>query len=306
LGFILGATKESKMIYLGQRFKLRDQLPQVFSNLTHAIVSELKVNSIVEETVGGRSVFVKNRHLHGVELTALANFFFQLCKIPIRFQSNCRDWRRWEMKCFKMLNGDRFHIWSPDERTVIEEKLPGKTIWHHVTQGTLTPRMLQATAAELHRAHQLWSDEFQGPWSHGDATMENVVYDPNTDRARLIDFEIVHADSMSATARQADDLLVFLLDMAGTVSRSQWLPLALCFLQAYGDEKVIAKLTKRFALFGGLGWIWWEIRSNFTSPARLRRRLSSLRIAVTKLEASEQRLREGEPSTFGIPALSHV
>jgi tRNA A-37 threonylcarbamoyl transferase component Bud32 len=73
--------------------------------------------------------------------------------------------------------------------------------------------MLEAAGTELRRAHQFWSDEFDGPWSHGDSTATNVIYNQKTGRARLIDFELVHDRSLSAKSRHADDLLVFLLDI---------------------------------------------------------------------------------------------
>jgi hypothetical protein len=69
--------------------------------------------------------------------------------------------------------------------------------------------MLEATGREFRRAHQFWSDEFAGLWSHADATTINVIYNEKTGRARLIDFEIIHHKSLPPTARQADDLSLF-------------------------------------------------------------------------------------------------
>ena len=85
--------------------------------------------------------------------------------------------------------------------------------------------LLAAAGSEYRRAHQFRSDELAGPWSHGDASMTNVTYDTKTNRARLIDFEIIHEKSLPVAARKADDLLVFLLDLVSNVSRREWLPL---------------------------------------------------------------------------------
>jgi hypothetical protein len=52
---------------------------------------------------------------------------------------------------------------------------------------------------------------------HGDPHMDNVIYDHATDRALLIDFEVIHDKSVPAGARHADDLLVFLQDLMGRV-----------------------------------------------------------------------------------------
>jgi len=153
-----------------------------------------------------------------------------------------------------------------------------------LNRGTVTRQMLVAAATEFRRAHQFWSDEFHGRWSHGDGTSQNVIYDPASNRARLIDFEIVHEKSLATAARQADDLLVFLLDMVGTVPNRHWLPFSITFLEAYGDAEVIAQLRNQLDLPGGLAWIWWGVRTNFTNPAKVKRRLQSLSRAMAKLE----------------------
>src|SRR2546430_7356502 len=198
-----------------------------------------------------------------------------------------------------MLNSDSFHVYASGKRCVVAEKLPGESLWEHLNRGTLSRRMLQAAAAEFRRAHQFWSDEFRGRWSHGDGTSQNVIYDPATNRARLIDFEIVHEKSLATAARQADDLLVFLLDMVGTVPSRQWLPFSMTFLEAYGDGEVIAQLRKQLDLPGGLAWIWWGVRTNFTNPAKVKGRLANLRRAIAKLkfydEAGSARARNHQP-----------
>jgi len=146
-------------------------------------------------------------------------------------------------------------------------------------------RLLLAAAAEFRRAHEFWSDEFRGRWSHGDASITNVIYEASNNRARLIDFEIYHQKSLATAARQADDLLVFLLDLVGTLPTRQWLPFATTFLEAYGDAEVIAQLRKQLDLPGGLAWIWWGVRTNFTNPAIVKRRLANLSRAIAKMKS---------------------
>jgi hypothetical protein len=203
--------------------------------------------------------------------------------IPIRFWSKAEDWRRWEVKCFRMLNGDRFRAFASGAKTVCTDKLPGKNLWEHLNEGTLTRRMLEAAGTELRRAHQFWSDEFDGLWSHGDSTATNVIYNQKTGRARLIDFELVHDRSLSAKSRHADDLLVFLLDILAIASSRQWLPYALCFLNAYGDPIVLAALTNRLALPNGIAWIWWGVRTSFANPGKVKQRLERIRDVTANL-----------------------
>lgn len=234
-----------------------------------------------------RTVVLKRRNLHSAQLADLTNLYFRVANIPIRFWSKLDDWRRWEIGCFEMLNGDRFHAHASGNRCVLAEKLPGESLWEHLNRGTLTKQMLRSAALEFRRAHQFWSDEFRGRWSHGDASITNVVYEARTNRARFIDFEIYHDKSLSAAARQADDLLVFLLDLIGTVPTGQWLPFATTFLEAYGDREVIAQLRSQLDLPGGLAWIWWGVRTNFTNPAKVKERLTTLSRAILELNLTK-------------------
>lgn len=259
-------------------------VPQSLANVATRLVEAIAINSISEKVRRGRTVIVKRRNLHSEQLADLTNLYFRMADIPIRFWSKVDDWQRWEVDSFLMLNGDRYRAWTSGQRTVIAEKLPGESLWEHLNRGTLTRRMLRAAASEFRRAHEFWSDHFRGRWSHGDGTSQNVLYDPTTNRARLIDFEIAHDKDLATPARQADDLLVFLLDMVGIVSTRHWIPYATTFLEAYGDANVIAQLRKQLELPGGLAWIWWGVRTNFTNPAKVKGRLAKLSRAIAQLK----------------------
>ena len=244
------------MFNFGNGKTLIDLIPNGLSHTATSFVESLKINSIAEKSRRDRRVVVKRRNLYGERAAALINFYFRAAGIPIRYVSHVREWRRWEMRCFQMLNGDRFHAKVINSRTVTLDKLPGDNLWEHMNRGTLTPQMLKAAGNEYRRAHHFPSKELGCPWSHGDASMTNVIYDQKTKRARLIDFEIRHEKSLPARARHADDLLVFLLDMVGRIPTRQWLPFAICFLRAYGNPPVLRELKKRLVIPSGLGSIW--------------------------------------------------
>src|SRR5438128_5767232 len=274
---------------LGNGTSLVENLvPRGLADVATRLVEAIAINSISEKVRRGRTLVVKRRNIHSEQLADLTNLYFRMADIPIRFWSKVEDWQQWEVGCFEMLNGDRFHAYASGARCVVAEKLPGESLWEHINRGTVTRRMLVAAATEFRRAHRFWSDEFRGCWSHGDGTTQNVLYDPKTDRARLIDFEIVHEKSLATAARQADDLLVFLLDMVGIVPSRQWLPFSMTFLEAYSDVKVIAQLRKQLDLPGGLAWIWWGVRTNFTNPGKVKRRLENLSRAIAKLKFYEE------------------
>jgi len=258
-------------------------VPQALTNAAATFVDSLKISSTSEKSRRGRRVVIKRRNIYGEQLADLANLYFRMSGIPVRFWSKTEDWKRWEVKCFKMLNGDRFRASGSGTNTICVDKVPGESLWEHMNRGTLTRQMLEATAREYCQAHQLWSDEFGGPWSHGDPSMTNVIYNEKTGRARLIDFELVHEKSLPAKSRHADDLLVFLLDILAIVPNRQWLPFAQYFLNEYENVHVIAALEDQLTLPNGLAWIWWGVRTSFTNPAKVKRRLAKLREVIANL-----------------------
>lgn len=156
--------------------QLTNHIPQALSNAAARFVDSLKINSVSEKVRHRRRVVIKRRNGYSEQLADLANLYFRMAGIPIRFWAKVEDWPRWEVECFKMLNGDRFRAWACGHKTVCADKLPGKSLWERLDQGMLTRRMVEAAGHEFRRAHQFRSDELRGPWSHGDAGMNNVIY----------------------------------------------------------------------------------------------------------------------------------
>src|SRR6266403_1424880 len=278
------SNRERKMPTRDNGTSLAERLiPQALTDAAATFVDSVKLSSVSERVRRGRRVVLKRRNAYSEQLADLANLYFRMSSIPIRFWSKVEDWRRWESECFQMLNGVRFRVLAGGAKTVCVDRLPGKTLWEHLNRGTLTRQMLEAAGRELRRAHQLWSDEFGGGWSHGDATMSNVIYDEKTRRARMIDFELIHDKSVPAKSRHADDLLVFLLDVVAIAPSRRWLPFSLSFLNAYGDPVVIAELTDHLALPNGMAWIWWGVRTSFAKPAKVKGRLAKLRGVIANV-----------------------
>ena len=259
-------------------------IPRALRNAADRVVDSLKINSVSEQVRRGRQFIIKRRTLYAEPLAELANAYFRTAGIPIRFWAKAEGWQGWEVKSFNMLNGDGFRARASGTNSICADKLPGQSLSKHLKDGTLTPEMLKAAGQELRRAHQLWSDEFRGPWSHGDAGTNNVIYDENTGRARLIDFEIVHEKSLTAKSRHADDLLVFLLDLLALAPNRQWLKFVLAFLNGYHHTPVIAHLGDQLELPSGMAWIWWGVRTSFANPAMVKRRLQKVAGIVTDLE----------------------
>src|SRR5262249_27618783 len=146
--------------------------------------------------------------LVGRMIAAMANIYFRLGELPIAFCRDEKAWQQWEVECFRMIN-EGFDAFPFGGRAVCTSKVPGENLWVHLRKGTLKVGMVEAAARELRRAHSLTSRTLNAPWSHGDACMENFIYDPRTDRARIIDFDIMHAGSIPGEDRHAEDLMTF-------------------------------------------------------------------------------------------------
>jgi hypothetical protein len=221
-------------------------------------------------------VVIKRRQAYSEQFTELANLYFRIASLPIRFWTKTEDWQRWEVNCFKMLNGDRFRVSRVRNNAICIDRLPGKSLWEHLNRHTLSRRMVEAAGSEFRRAHQFRSKEFRGPWSHGDAGMANVIYDEKSNLARLIDFEIVHDKALPALSRHADDLLIFLLDLIASAGGRQWLPFTLAFLNTYDNAPVIAQLSRQLTPPSGMAWIWWGVRTSFANPGKIKQRMTKL------------------------------
>jgi hypothetical protein len=242
-----------------------------------ALVDRIKINAISRERRDGRTLWIKRRRWTARPTMACANHFFRLAGNPIHALDNLVTWQHWEVDCFLRLHGGQYLAFADGTCAVAAEEVPGQSLSHHLHTGTLTPRMLEAAARELRRAHAAECATFRSLWSHGDPHAGNFVYDPVSDRARLIDFEVMHDPTIRAEERHADDLLVLLQDMLGRVAAEEWLPNAHAFLAAYARPEIVARLREKLVMPRGLPRVWWAVRTTYLNSAELERRIIALR-----------------------------
>ncbi len=240
-------------------------------------MDRVKINVVTREWREGRPVWVKRRRRSAGPIMSCANHFFRLAGNPICAITDTAAWQRWEVDCFLRLHGGEFRAFADGARAVAAEEVPGKNLSQHLNEGTLTRRMLAAAALEMRRAHEGLCGTFQGRWSHGDPHAGNFVYEPQSDRARLIDFEVMHHPELPAEERHADDLLIFLQDLAGRLRTEEWLPSAQAFLTDYGRSEIVARLRRKLVVPGGLARVWWAVRTTYLAPGELMRRVVALR-----------------------------
>jgi len=245
-----------------------------------ALVDTIKINAVTREDRDGRAYWIKRRGWLARPIMACANRFFRLAGNPIQALTGLATWQRWEVDCFLRLHGERFHAFAEGARAVVAEEVPGKNLSAHLHAGTLTPAMVATAARELRRAHEIEHPVFGGPWSHGDPHAGNFVQEPVADRARLIDFEVMHDPTMMADERHADDLLVFLQDIAGRLTAEQWLPSAHAFLAGYDRSEILVRLREKLVVPGGLARVWWAVRTTYLASVELRRRIAALRLSL--------------------------
>ena len=84
-------------------------IPKALSNAAARLVDSLKINSVSERVQRGRRLVIKRRMAYSEPLAELTNVYFRMAGIPIRFWAKTEEWRRWEISCFNMLNGECFH-----------------------------------------------------------------------------------------------------------------------------------------------------------------------------------------------------
>jgi hypothetical protein len=77
--------------------------------------------------------------------------------------------------------------------------------------------------------------------------------------------------------------------MVARVSGRQWLPFALCFLDAYGKRRVVGELIKLLVVPKGMEALWWDVRTLSLNRAMVRRRFKALRRALDARAEGEAR-----------------
>jgi hypothetical protein len=237
-----------------------------------------RINTVSREVSDGRVFWLKSRTPGSGRIIRCANIYFLLARNPVRVLGRADVWQQCELDSFLLLNGDRFCATADGEFLVRLENIPGESLCDLLTREKLTGVMIDAAACELARVHALRSERLGGLWSHGDARLANFIFDEKENRARLIDFEVMHTAALTSDARHADDLLVFLQDLMGRLPDERWLPDALRFVNAYGRREVIDALKTRLVVPAfGVPRLWWAIRTRYTPRAKLVHRAKSLR-----------------------------
>jgi hypothetical protein len=163
---------------------------------------------------GHPPLFAKRRRWFGSWIIGPGNLYLRwldskVCVLPDR------RWHRWECSVHRRLYG--FECTVDSRGWLVLPFWPG-TVLANFGADIRLPHddRLRALAtashalAGLHRIDMPLHDGIHGQFSHGDATLRNVIYDPASSRAHWFDFDTVHDTSEPAFARHADDLRALL------------------------------------------------------------------------------------------------
>ncbi len=243
-------------------------------------IDRIKINELVRVTRDSRAYWVKRRRPWAGFVIRIANGFFRIVGNRVIILGDDAAWHAWERNCSTILYGSQDlpevdatgRLWSPE--------FAGRSLSSHIDDGTADASQFAAAARELRRAHALDCPALAGKWSHGDPHSGNFIYDPASDTAKLMDFEVRHDKTVPEDLRHADDLLVFLQDTLGRLSRERWIVLAEVFVREYGQPAVAAQLMKRLIEPRGPAKLWWAVRTTYLAPQEISARLAALRAAL--------------------------
>lgn len=244
---------------------------------TGSQIDRIRINDLSRASVDGVPVWVKKRTSVSHGLVRVANIFFQLARNPVEVLATGEHWQRWEVEMFLALNGGTRLAGVAGNGAVYAEILPGADLVQLLEENRLNKAVLGMAGEAFRRMHAM-RDPLTGDFfSHGDPHLGNVIIDEKRECSGWIDFETRHTGGLSTTERHADDLLVFLLDLAGRSSREEWEERSRAFLDGYRRGEILHALKERLTLPAGWGAVWWAVRTSYLSRREMKWRMDDLR-----------------------------
>lgn len=251
------------------------------TTLLARLIDAIRINKTVEVQYGTKTFLLKRRYAGRSGIIWAGNLFLMLSNSQIVMFPDAKAWQEWEIHSFRLLY--RAECMPVGTNAVMSEKLPGMSLKHYLEARLLDGIIMEAAGREFRRAHALHSSLTGRLWSHGDPHLDNVLFDPETRNAYLIDFETQHWKNLDATQCHVDDLLVFLLDLMGRSPDAHWKSLSQIFLTSYGQTEIFPNLNKRLMMPRGLKSVLWKTRTANMATKDFRYRLTELREVVSSL-----------------------
>lgn len=248
------------------------------------MMNRVRVNRTERDIRNGVPVFVKRRRAGGTVAIWFGNRFLALAQSGISMFVHADEWMDWEVYCSRLLYPDRPVATLGPGKSVGIAQASGTSLRQLVLHHETELRAIVAAARELRRVHQIECSYFRSAWSHGDMHLDNILYDPVTDRAILIDFDTRHESRVAKTRRHSDDLKVLLLDLISQPNET-WLQLATAFLTEYRESSVLQELSRQLFVPRGFAKILWYTRTSCLPSRQTQQRMLCLQKAIDQVNS---------------------
>lgn len=243
------------------------------------LMNRVHVNQVQPSLQDGVPVFIKRRRAGAGIVIWLGNRFLALARSGVCMFVRADEWMDWEVHCARLLYPDRPGAKKGPGRSVSVPRACGVSLRQLLHGNEAGADAFVAAARELRRVHQIPCSQYQAAWSHGDLHLDNIVYDPVSGRAVLIDFDTRHEFGLSPTQRHSDDLNVMLLELLGR-PEEQWRPAATALIGEYREVAVLRELARQLVVPCGFAKILWHTRTNGPSTRQLAQRLEAVRTII--------------------------
>ncbi len=251
------------------------------------LLGKIRLHAIeIRQTPGRPPEIAKRRRWFSHLLIGPINLFLRLLRSGVRVLPGA-EWQARERALHRLLHG--IELESCSRGWLVFPRWPGIVLADYARTAIVpVPDRLRGLAAatralqELHRFDLPGADGVGERLSHGDATLRNVVFDPETGTARWFDFDTVHVPGLDAAWRQGDDLRA-LIDSA--VESFDDVPVSLILRtiqEAYTDPGPWEQLRARLAREGLHRSLLHRAQAN-PSPER-RQALESLLLRGANLD----------------------
>ncbi len=223
--------------------RLRHFVAAIFGRVAAA----LRYNRVDFVTVDDVSFCRKRRLWFSRPLLFAGNLWLDWQRVGVRILA-FDAWRKREEQIWLKLHGQQVRIIAGELRLPM---IPGESLDHWLSGPRTPTEQLRAVASaslaltSLHALECAEGSESLRSTSHGDAAVNNVMYDATTNRATWFDFETLHDTAISRADRFADDLRALLCSSAGCLPNIVLSSLVDAVLVNGQDTEVLAKLLEQ-------------------------------------------------------------
>ena len=207
---------------------LKNLIRNVFERLLAPVawgISRVRINRISFEKIDGQEYVLKKRSLISPVLIVIGNCVLSLRHVPVKVL-HYREWIDWDRRIQAAVTSPASQETS--QGLLVPRKL-GRPISDLIRLNAIEDERIievfSLALRELYRLHQLSVEVVTGVeakfayFSHGDASVSNVLFDVDSDQACWFDFDLRHDFRRSATLRHADDLRAFLFTAMKCLSK---------------------------------------------------------------------------------------